>query len=246
MDARLFMRSLFSLRHYFIQMAQAGAKDAPFSMLKELGIQAEHRMLAATGGVNTHRGAIFSLGLLCAATGYCHGHALPPSEKRIRTVLIGQWGAALAAHSIPPSSSSQGTPAAVVHAVGGAREEGAKGFPSVFEIALPQLRKSLAAGGTQGNAQLDALFGLMAQMTDTNIYHRGGPKGAMLVRRAARRFMSLGGTAHPDWFATAVECHRLFVSKRLSPGGAADMLAATWFVYQATRLMGNERQDSDD
>lgn len=235
MDARLFMRSLFSLRHYFIRMTQAGARDAPFGTLKELGIRAEGRMLAATGGINTHRGAIFSLGLLCAAVGYCHGNALPLSENRIRTALMTQWGAALAAHSVLPSFSSNGMRAASLHAVGGAREEAARGFPSVFEIGLPQLRKSLVAGSTQSHAQLDALFGLMAYMTDTNIYHRGGAKGAMLVRKIARRFMSRGGTAHPDWYATALECHRLFVSKRLSPGGAADMLAATWFIYQVAR-----------
>ncbi len=238
MDAGSFMRSLFSLRHYFIQMAHAGARDAPFGALKELGIQAERRMLAATCGINTHRGAIFSLGLLCAAAGYCHGHALPLSESMLRAVLRAQWGGALEAHSVPPASgTSHGTHVAHLYAVSGAREEGAKGFPAVFEIGLPQLHKTFAAGRSQYHAQVDVLFALMAHMADTNIYHRGGPDGAMLVRQAAQRFMALGGTADPHWQDTAFECHRQFVSKLLSPGGAADMLAATWFVYQLTQWM---------
>ena len=72
----------------------------------------------------------------------------------------------------------------------------------------------------------------MAQMTDTNVYHRGGSDGAMLVQQSAQRFMQLGGTAHPDWRNTALAYHRLFVRENLSPGGAADMLSASWFVCQ--------------
>lgn len=238
MDAASFMRSLFSLRHYFIQMAHAGARDAPFGTLKELGMQAERRMLKATGGINTHRGAIFSLGLLCAAAGYCHGHALPLSASRLRAVLRAQWGRALEAHSVPSASAtSHGMHVAHLYAVSGAREEGAKGFPAVFEIGLPQLHQTLAAGRSQYHAQVDVLFALMAHMADTNVYHRGGPDGAMLVRQAAQRFMSRGGTADLHWQDTALTCHRQFVSKRLSPGGAADMFAATWFVHQLTQSM---------
>ncbi len=238
MDAGLFMRSLFSLRHYFVRAAHAGAADMPFGVLKGLGIQAEQRMLTATGGINTHRGAIFSLGLLCAATGYCHGHGLPLSENTLRTVLMTQWGAALEAHSMPPASgTSHGMRVAHLYGISGAREEGAKGFPAVFDIGVPQLRKTLAAGHSHYHAQVDALFALMAHMADTNIYHRGGPDGAMLARRAAQGFIALGGTAHPHWQKTALDCHRQFVSRGLSPGGAADMLAASWFVYQTSPWM---------
>ncbi|MNY72105.1 2-(5''-triphosphoribosyl)-3'-dephosphocoenzyme-A synthase [compost metagenome] len=74
----------------------------------------------------------------------------------------------------------------------------------------------------------------MAHMADTNIYHRGGPDGAVLARQTAQDFIALGGTAHPHWHDTALNCHRQFVGKGLSPGGAADMLAASWFVHQAS------------
>src|SRR5450830_1577900 len=76
MDAATFMRSLFSLRRYFLAIAEAGARGAPFSLLKQLGVQAERRMLSATGGVNTHRGAIFSLGMLCAAVAWSRAQGM--------------------------------------------------------------------------------------------------------------------------------------------------------------------------
>ncbi len=70
MDAHTFMRSLFALRRYFAQIAEAGfGRRWTFHALERCGIAAEARMLAATGGINTHRGAIFMLGLLCAAAG---------------------------------------------------------------------------------------------------------------------------------------------------------------------------------
>lgn len=235
MDADLFMRSLFSLRHYFRDMAHAGSEAMIFDGLKDLGLQAERRMLAATGGINTHRGAIFSLGMLCAAAGYCHAHAVALTPDNLRHVIRQQWGVALHDHASPSVAKlSNGIRVAHLYAVSGARSEGAQAFPAVFEIGLPQLRQSLRQGRDASDAQVDALFALMAQMSDTNIYHRGGRVGAALVRLAAQDFMQLGGTGHQDWRGTALACHRLFVDRNLSPGGAADMLAASWLVHQLT------------
>lgn len=236
MDAGLFMRSLFSLRHYFIRMTHAGAEAASFCVLKEYGMQAERRMLAATNGINTHRGAIFSLGMLCAAAGYCHARSLPLSANNLRCVLRAEWGKALLAHASPAVAKiSNGICVTHLYAVNGARAEGAQGFPAVFEIGVPQLLQSFAAGANASEAQVDTLFSLMAQMTDTNIYHRGGADGAALVKQTTLQFMQSGGTAQTDWQSRALECHHLFVSQNLSPGGAADMLSASWFVYQLTR-----------
>ncbi|MNR83537.1 2-(5''-triphosphoribosyl)-3'-dephosphocoenzyme-A synthase [compost metagenome] len=238
MDAELFMRSLFALRHYFRHMAYAGAQASPFDRLKDLGLQAERRMLNATGGINTHRGAIFSLGMLCAAAGYCHALSLALTSDNLRHVIRQQWGAALHDHASPSVAKlSNGIRVAHLYAVNGARAEGAQGFPAVFEIGLPQLLQSIDAGSTASAAQLDTLFSLMAGMTDTNIYHRGGADGAALVRLAAQDYLQLGGSRHPDSCATAVACHQLFVSRNLSPGGAADMLSASWLVYQLTRTL---------
>ncbi len=226
MNAATFMRSMFALRRYFIEIARAGMEDAPFYVLKRLGIAAEARMMRATGGINTHRGAIFCLGLLCASIGRCRAKGTPLRPAAIQATLLIQWGRELGAHSGAADVSSHGLEARLRYAASGAREEGARGFPSVFAIGLPALRRTLAAGGGLRRARVDALFALMAHMSDTNVYHRGGLEGAQTVQREARAFIARGGTAAPDWEARALACHHSFVAARLSPGGAADLLGA--------------------
>lgn len=234
MDAATFMRSLFSLRHYFADICEAGMQGAPFQTLKRLGIDAEQRMLRATAGVNTHRGAIFSLGMLCASIGHCSARGIVLTPAAIRAALVERWGQALAVHSGDGNARSHGTSVLLRYAASGAREEAARGLPSVFEIGLPALRRTLAAGRGMRAARIDTLFALMAHVSDTNVYHRGGEGGAAMVRRLSRAFVARGGTAARNWEASALACHRSFVAQRLSPGGAADLLAAVCLIHAAT------------
>ncbi len=227
MSAATFLRSLFALRHYFNHICQAGIDDAPFSVLKELGIAAEQRMLQATGGINTHRGAIFSLGLLCAAIGRARAQHSALSAPALRAILLLRWGSDLADHTQVAGAHGRHAPAAG----GGARAEGALGLPSVFEVGLPALQTTLSAGRGMRYARIDTLFSLMAHLDDSNVFHRGGADGARTVQRRAQQFMAMGGTANTHWHAAAMACHRLFVEQKLSPGGAADLLAATCLVH---------------
>jgi len=232
MDAACFMRSLFSLRHYFRDIALAGADNAEFAVLKQLGIAAEQRMLLATRGINTHRGAIFALGMLSAAVGYCLSHGIALSAASIRQALMSQWGQALTVHTAPANTQdlSHGLQAAKHYSASGAREEAALGYPSIFELALPRLMQSLREGRSFDQAQLDSFFTLMAHISDTNLYHRGGVAGIDFAKQSAHKFMNQGGTANPQYLSLAEQCHQQFMEKNLSPGGAADMLAATCFV----------------
>jgi triphosphoribosyl-dephospho-CoA synthase len=235
MDAATFMRSLFSLRHYYARICRAGYDGAGFAELKKLGIAAEQRMMAATNGINTHRGAIFALGLICAAIGRVRALRMTLTPAALRTALLLHWGGELAAHT-QASGDSHGLQAAARHAASGAREEGALGLPSVFDVGLPALQATLARGAPMLHARVDAIFALMAHISDTNIYHRGGAEGASTVRHAASHFLQQGGTANPEWKAHAVDCHQRFVAQRLSPGGAADLLAATCLVHSLTAM----------
>jgi triphosphoribosyl-dephospho-CoA synthase len=230
MNAATFMRSLFALRHYYARICKAGYDGAPFAVLKSLGIAAELRMMAATKGINTHRGAIFALGLLCAAMGRVRALRMALTPAALRAVLLLQWGEELAAHT-QATGDSHGLQAAVQHAASGAREEGALGLPSVFDVALPAFQATLARGAPMQLARIDAIFSLMAHISDTNVYHRGGADGAGTVRRDARQFLEQGGTANPRWKELALEVHQRFTAQRLSPGGAADLLAATCLVH---------------
>ncbi|WP_420473952.1 triphosphoribosyl-dephospho-CoA synthase MdcB [Noviherbaspirillum sp. ST9] len=237
MDASTFMRSLFSLRHYFIRITRAGMDGAPFSELKQFGISAEASMLKATGGINTHRGAIFCIGMLCASIGYCRANGIAATPEAIRATLLIQWGRALSMHCTPQGDTSHGLRVAAAYSASGAREEVALGLPSVFEVALPALRNTLAAGGSWEHARVNALFSLMAHISDTNVYHRAGAEGADIVKRASGEFLARGGTAACDWKERALQCHRTFVDKKISPGGAADLLAASCLVHKMTTWM---------
>ena len=233
MTAATFMRSLFTLRRYFGHIAIAGSHSADFDSLAMLGIAAEKRMLWVTGGINTHRGAIFCLGLVCAAAGWLSSHqrtnaAVMPHA--LRAAIVRQWGEALMHHCERRSPAAHGTQAAVTYGVGGARAQAARGMPAVFDIALPVMQATLAAGRSLHCARIDAFFSLLAQLDDSNVYHRGGAVAALLVRELGATFMARGGTADPHWYATALAAHRTLVTRRLSPGGAADLLATTCLV----------------
>lgn len=234
MHAGTFMRSVFSLRHYFKKISKAGIEGADFSELRRLGIAAERTMLRATAGVNTHRGAIFGLGLLSAAIGAVAGGGEPPDPAAIRDVLQTRWGGALQQHAAVATDPSHGQQVALRLALSGAREEAANGFPAVFEIGLPRLQKTLAAGRDWECACIDTLFALMAYVSDTNVAHRGGTAGVTLVRQTAHEFLACGATALPDWRRRVSAYGRRFVAMNLSPGGAADLLAATCLVYRAS------------
>lgn len=225
MDATTFVRSLFALRRYFPRIAMAGAAGASFSELEALGIAAEARMLAATGGINTHRGAVFTLGVLCAAAG--EGARLCASDLRER--LMQRWGDALRARQ-HRASTSNGRRAADAHGLRSAGDEAALGFPTVFEHAVPALAHARAIGLNDRSARLQTLFEIIAVLDDTNLAHRGGLAGLRFAQREARAFLLAGGARRPDALAHAQAIHREFVAQRLSPGGAADVLAAACLV----------------
>jgi triphosphoribosyl-dephospho-CoA synthase len=229
MDASTFVQSLFALRGYFAKIAALGASSAPFGDLRDLGKDAEARMLRATRGRNTHRGAIFALGLVAAAAGVMVGQGEAPTEGRLREVLTTRWIADLPRHFVDPCSHGQQM--AARHGAPGARGEAMLGFPSVFDVALPALREALARGAPARRAQLHAFFSLLATVKDTNVLWRGGPDQLAVLQQRARAFLARGSVFATEFRAHAVSLHRWCTHRRLSPGGTADLFAATWFVH---------------
>ena len=235
MDARTFLRSLFALRHSFPRLAALGAAGAEFALLEDEGIAAEARMLAATGGINTHRGAIFSLGLLCASGGGLVAQRLPLRSGPLRHTLLERWGNALGTRS-QRIMSSHGASAARRFELRSATAEAAQGFPVLFETTIPALRAALQRGLTPRHARIDALFQTMAVLDDTNLAHRGGLAGLRYAQRVARDYLRAGGAARPDGIDHARSLHRDFVACNLSPGGAADVLAAACWVQRVCEV----------
>ena len=228
MDAATFRASAAAIGPYFHALADAGARGCGMGRLRIIGLEAEAVMFAATSGVNTHRGAIFGLGLLCAAAG-ARAAGRIQAELPLGEVVAQLWGQGIV--DGPVLLHSHGSRARRRFGVGGARVEAASGFPSVYDVGLPALRRgALITPDDAEAARVEACFALIAAIEDTNLLHRGGLAGLRFARRTARHFLDEGGIGAPDWRKRALAVHDSFVTRRLSPGGSADLLAMTLFV----------------
>ena len=116
------------------------------------------------------------------------------------------------------------------HGLRGASDEAALGLPVLFEVAWPAWREARALGLDGEHVRLHALFHVLAALDDTNLAHRGGLGGLRHAQRSARAFLAAGGAARPDAREHAAAIHADFVRRGLSPGGAADLLAATCWL----------------
>ncbi|WP_076866040.1 triphosphoribosyl-dephospho-CoA synthase MdcB [Bradyrhizobium mercantei] len=226
MDAELLCRSADTLEPFFRDLASAGAEGAGMNRLRAIGVAAERVMLAATSGVNTHRGAIFGLGLLCAAAGYRGAVGI---QRPLGSLVSQRWGAAIL--SGPASLRSHGAVAARRYGAGGARAEAAGGFPSVYDIALPALHAArMLTPHDEEAVRVQTCMALIAQVADTNLLHRGGADGLRFAQTSASAFLATAGVGSSGWRERAAEIHHAFVAHNLSPGGSADLLAMALFV----------------
>ncbi|MDP1908385.1 MAG: triphosphoribosyl-dephospho-CoA synthase, partial [Hyphomicrobium sp.] len=217
-------------------LAAAGRQALSFDgSLAPLGLEAERQMLRATGGVNTHRGAIFSIGLAVASIARTRSTAMPVSPEAIQTVLRREWGGALEAHaSGGDAAASHGALVRQKVGASGARGEAAGGFPSIFQVSVPAYRQAMAWGLEANAANVHTLFVLMEAVDDTTVLYRGGADAGLFVRRSAAEFLAAGGCRDAGWFERAERLHRTFVARNLSPGGCADLLAATLLVVRCS------------
>jgi triphosphoribosyl-dephospho-CoA synthase len=232
MDVDTMLSAADALRGCFAELALAGALGAGFDGLSALGLEAERRMTRATAGVNTHRGAIFHLGLLVAASARRHAD---PALQRMHCghVVARRWGPAI--RTARAGDDSHGNAVFRRHAAGGARDEAAAGFPSVYRLGLPLLRCLSRQGHAPETAQVGVLMAIMEQLDDTNLLWRGGAGGLAFARLSAARFNRGGGVSRRGWRASLVDLHQAFVTRHLSPGGAADLVAATWACGEIER-----------
>jgi len=233
MNAATFVRSLFALRNYFVASAAAGVRNTGFAELQQLGLAAESRMLAATQGINTHKGAIFTHGILAAAAGCASAKNVFPSDENLRAIVLDLWSRELRAIAVTGNATpTHGQLVAARHGVAGARGEALQGFPSVFETALPALRDALDRGVGTRLALVHTFFVLLAKTQDTNVLFRGGVEGLKFIQTQASEFLERGSVFGRGWQERALSLHRECSAKNLSPGGCADLLAAAWFVHQ--------------
>ncbi len=216
MDVPLFERSAHALRPCFEEFVRLGIQGASPAALQQAGVRAEQAMFAATGGVNTHKGAIYSGALLLHAA----GRLLSGEEEGNLCELAAQTAA-----TIPAPTGTHG--AAVRAQCGGIRMEAVSGYPTA-QAVLRQLQQS---------GPLDALLLSMSRLDDSTLWHRGGAEGAQLVRSRAADILAAPASERE---ARTRRLDAELIERNLSPGGSADLLAMAFFLEKALPLLGQE------
>jgi triphosphoribosyl-dephospho-CoA synthase len=242
MTHALMTRSAHTLRPGFDAMAAAAQHTTdPVALRAELGAlgrEAEAAMMRATGGVNTHRGAIWALGLIVAAAA-----GQPRFHWQASELLLAV--AALAAIDDPALSSlpdlaprSNGQRMAARFRVAGARREAMNGFIQITSAGLPRLRAARLAGADEQAARLDALLAIMAVLDDTCLLIRAGARGLAVAQGRAARILVLGGTSTAEGAGALAALDAALIDMHASPGGSADLLAATLLIDRLETLAG--------
>jgi len=221
--------SALALWPAFKEMAEAaleiGEVGVPLrEAIGRIGREGEQAMLVTTHGVNTHRGAIWALGLLVTAA------ALQPKSIALCAARL-----ALFDDRYAPTPLSHGAQVAQRYGARGAREEAQLGFPSVLQRGLPQLHKSRANGHGEQNARLDELLAIMTELADTCVLYRAGETGLQAMQAGAQAVLDAGGSASLSGRRRLHELDQQLIALNASPGGAADLLAATLLLDRIER-----------
>lgn len=231
MEIGHFFASIQALRPYFQRVAMEGyltrEQDAPevLRRLRPMGMEAEKAMLQATGGVNTHKGAIFSIGLLCAAAGRLGPEHWSPEA------LCAEAAAMAAGVTRELTGKAADTAGQRIYAqwgITGVRGQAEAGFPAVLNTGLPVLRSGLQQGLSLNDAGCATLLHLLAVTDDTNLIHRSDRQTQLQVKQSVADL--LAEDLYPNK-AVIEQLDREFIEKNLSPGGSADLLAATYFLH---------------
>ncbi len=242
MDYFTFLRSAAALAPWwevFVQLGWDFGGEEPAQLLPLLrarGLEAERAMLAATGGVNTHKGLIFSLGILCAAAGNLAAADVPVTDQtcsayaaRIVQGIVERDFSGLEKKA--DARRTWGERLYLRYGATGIRGEVEQGFPSVLNHGLPRLRSDLSEGTSLNDALVNCLLTLCTVTEDTNVLARGGPEGSRLVRDGAAKVLALGGAGSPEGREATFALDRALTERNISPGGSADLLAVTVFLW---------------
>ena len=247
MDMGTFLRSAQALAPHWALQARTGLEVedplAAMELLRRRGRTMEEEMLRATGGVNTHRGLVFALSLILWGAGRLlarqeipRGPAVAREASRLVEGCVARELEPLKKNP-PARRLSHGERLYLLHGVTGIRGEAEGGFPSIVTSGLPTLTLSLAEGASLEEALIDALLALMERCEDSNVIHRGG------FALWQERYLPLVGQfrrSHGRWDDSKRQALKrlddLFRRERISPGGAADLLACTLFLHVVERI----------
>ncbi|WP_246696200.1 triphosphoribosyl-dephospho-CoA synthase CitG [Mesorhizobium sp. SARCC-RB16n] len=239
MDINTFLASARAIAPWWPRFLEMGHESAGIAaclslpLVRPIGLQCEQAMLQATHGINTHKGAIFSFGLLCFAAGRLLTNGFDLTRESM-CAEVGGICAGLVDRELrgTPEARTAGERAFLRFGFPGARGEAASGFATVRTAALPVYDGLRFDGVSEEMALLQALLHLLAVNDDTNLVSRGGLAGLGYVRTYATKLLQAGGALAPDGAAKMAAFDDALISRHLSPGGTADLLGLTWFIAQ--------------
>ncbi len=237
MDIETFRTSAAAIAPWFAAFCRQGLgecfmpADEFLPRLRAEGLCAEREMFRATNGVNTHKGSIFALGLLCAAVGRLAGRGEALYAQALCTEVAGLC-AGLVERELGARHEA-GTAGELLfqrYGLTGARGEAASGFATARRWGLAPYLAGLRAGHTEEAALHAALLNLMAHNADSNLVARGGIAGLEFVQQRAQAMLAGGRIASADYLAGLEFLDAEMTARNLSPGGSADLLAVSWFL----------------
>ncbi|MHC1771151.1 MAG: triphosphoribosyl-dephospho-CoA synthase CitG [Flexilinea sp.] len=241
MDFFTFQISAAALAIHFYHLAKIGYEfyGIPaelFSIIRKAGMDAERDMFAQTGGVNTHKGALFSLGLICAAAGYlCKSpkSTLPHTEicAFVKEMTNGLCERELVQLEVT-ERLTHGERMYLQYRVPGIRGEAESGFASVRIFVYPEMSRLLKENRHSLNDILaHGLLLIMANVVDTNVSSRHDMETVVYVQKCAQSVLEKGGCLTQEGIAAAKALDEDFIRKNISPGGCADLLAVSYYLY---------------
>lgn len=237
MDLPLFINAISALAPFWERVAHQGIRfdgqhwQAALTSLRQLGLQMEASMREATGGINTHKGAIFvGCFAIFAAAHAWHRHPCPTHDDYRR--IIRTLGQGIIDHDLATLGGEASYGERLLHTykeadVGGPRYQVEQGLPAVFEIGLPAFQRALAQGLSPTESQLYSLFTLMGSVLDTNVLHRSSLE-------TTHQFMALARQAITNLplHATDIAALQRFCQQHwISAGGCADLFAITLLFH---------------
>lgn len=247
MDFFTFVSSSAALSDAYRAMGQVGIDFGDqeitdmWPMLQSVGYEMEQRMFEATKNVNTHKGMVFSLGILSACAGWL---SRQKNIQSITATAICGAAAQLCADLCEKAfkdmdqktALTKGDRMYLAYGLRGARGEAEDGFPTVMTVALPMYTLLRDTGISINDALVETLLHLVAHTEDTNIVSRHDWDTATYAKEAAKRVIRLGGI-HTEVGRAAIEAmDQDFIERYISPGGAADLLALTHFLYEIEKV----------
>ncbi|MDD4503416.1 MAG: triphosphoribosyl-dephospho-CoA synthase [Clostridiaceae bacterium] len=249
MDFFTFLRSTSSISYAMYLCAQIGIDndDEILKKVRSIGVYAEKNMLDSTGGINTQRGLLFLAGIVCAAAGSCIR-----KNKDINRFNISEECSIICNGIVDRELKSldkndkltNGEKLYLEYGIAGIRSEIENGLPSVLNTSLPLFEEALEFGMELKNALCHSLIGLMTVVEDTTVISRCGLNGLEMMRNEAKIALELGGMKSSGGIRHINYMEKVFRSKKISPGGAADLLAITVMIYELEKAGGRNKKET--